>query len=601
MLWDDENYIVKPETRSLRELWRIWIEIYPGRQAYPLTYSAFWVEHRLWGDDTLGYHLVNITLHAASAFVVMLLLRRLRVPGAHLAAAIFALHPVHVESVAWITELKNTLSGVFYLTAALVYLRFDKQRRWADYAVALVLFALALMTKTVTATLPPALLVVFWWQRGRLAWRRDVAPLLPFMLLGAGAGLFSVWVEHALIGAKGSDFDFTLLERCLIAGRVIWFYLAKVCWPENLVFIYPRWNIDAAVWWQYVFPAGVLALIAALWLLRKRTRAPLAALLFFSGTLFPVLGFFNVYPFRFSFVADHFQYLASLGIISLISCSYATMLSRAKGPIRTLGYAGAVSVIALLWVLTFLQSRTYADAATHWETTITRNPTATMAYVNKAMMYVNNALSLLHEGKRAEAMTQLALAEHTLFRARERGLDHTDIHTDLSLVYQLMGRTDDSLAEAETAIRMGDVNSDAHLNKVFALKALGRTDEAIATCYHALATTPNKFTIYNWLGVLYAETGRPAESIQAFRHAMEIGPKDSYGRPTYIDSMTNLAYVYEQEQKYDEAAELYQRAVEISPERADLYLSLGNSLDQLGRHEEAMTAWHKWIKIAPRQ
>ena len=184
-IWDDQAHVTRPELQSWHGLTRIWCDVTATQQYYPLLHSAFWLEHKLWGDATLGYHLVNILLHAVAALMTAAILRWLGVPGAYLAAAIFALHPVHVESVAWITELKNTLSAVFYLSAAFVYLRFDRSRKPPLYLLALGLFALGLLSKTVTATLPAALLVVFWWQRGRLSWRYDILPLLPFFAFGA--------------------------------------------------------------------------------------------------------------------------------------------------------------------------------------------------------------------------------------------------------------------------------------------------------------------------------------------------------------------------------------------------------------------------------
>ncbi len=308
MLWDDDKHVTSPELRSPDALPRIWFDVGATQQYYPVVHSAFWIQHRLWGDATTGYHIVNVVLHVLSALLLFLILRQLAIPGALLAAAVFALHPVHVESVAWITELKNTLSGVFCLLAALAYLRYDRNRNASTYAISFGLFVLALLSKSVTATLSGALLVVLWWQRGRLGWRRDVVPLLPFMGVGAASGLFTAWVERTHIGAEGPEFSLTLVERALIAGRAIWFYLAKLLWPIDLVFIYPRWQVSQGEAWQYLYPAGVVVLLATLWLLRKRSRAPIAALLIFAGTLFPVLGFFNVFPFRYSFVADHFQY-----------------------------------------------------------------------------------------------------------------------------------------------------------------------------------------------------------------------------------------------------------------------------------------------------
>jgi hypothetical protein len=206
-----------------------------------------------WGDTPLGYHLVNITLHAAAASMAALILYRLSIPGAYFAAAIFALHPVQVETVAWVTEIKNTLSAVFYLGAAIAWLRYKEKANAGAYAISLALFVLALCSKTVTATLPAALLVIAWWQRGRVSWRDDVLPLVPFFILGIVAGLSTVWVERSLVGAEGAAFDLTLIERGLIAGRALWFYAGKLLWPVNLAFIYPRWNVSQHMGWRYAY------------------------------------------------------------------------------------------------------------------------------------------------------------------------------------------------------------------------------------------------------------------------------------------------------------------------------------------------------------
>ena len=239
--------MARADLQSPEGLWRIWFDLTATQQYYPLTHSAFWVMARLWGASTLGYHLVNILLHALSATLVVVILRRLAVPGAALAGLIFALHPVHVESVAWIAELKNTLSGVLYLTALLAWLHFERHRRAMWYVAASLTFVLALLAKTVTATLPGALLVVLWFARGRLRWRHDVLPVLPLAAVGLVDGLLTAWVERTLIGAAGAEFQLSFVERVLLAGRAAWFYLGKIVWPIDLVFVYPRWSIDAAV------------------------------------------------------------------------------------------------------------------------------------------------------------------------------------------------------------------------------------------------------------------------------------------------------------------------------------------------------------------
>ena len=322
----------------------------PPRRYYPLVHTVFWVEHRLWGEAPLGYHLLNVLLHFCSALLLARVLRQLELPGAWLAAALFALHPVQVESVAWITELKNTLSGLCCLASALAYLRFDRERKRLFYLLSLGLFTAGLFAKTVIATMPAALLLLFMWRRKKLRWKEEVAPLAPFFIAGIGLGLLTAWVERTqviLTAASASHLSF--MQRCLLPGRALWFYLAKLIWPHPLIFIYPRWEVSGAVWWQFLFPAAALALAAALWRWRRRLGGgPLVALLFFAGTLFPALGFFDVYPFRYSFVADHFQYLACIGPLALAGAGLERGLGRLTKQVPVLR---AVFCAALLTAL----------------------------------------------------------------------------------------------------------------------------------------------------------------------------------------------------------------------------------------------------------
>jgi tetratricopeptide (TPR) repeat protein len=226
------------------------------------------------------------------------------------------------------------------------------------------------------------MLLVLWWKRGRVAWR-DVGALVPFFVLGITFGLWTAWLERYRVGAVGPEFDLTLIERCLIAGRALWFYAAKIVWPASLAFIYPRWVIDAGIWWQYLFPAGAAAAVGALWLTRKRLgRGPLAAVLFFAGTLLPALGFFNVYPHIYSFVADHFQYLASVGIIALVvSLGFGAAGRLGRRGSQAAAVAAAV-VLAALGAVSWRQARVYTDLETLWRDTLHKNPGAWIAHNN---------------------------------------------------------------------------------------------------------------------------------------------------------------------------------------------------------------------------
>jgi len=544
-IWDDDAHVTKPELRSAHGLYRIWFEVGATQQYYPLLHSAFWLQHKLWGDSTIGYHLVNVAMHAGAAVLVLLIVRRLlmekAVPwaeaGAFLTAAVFALHPVHVESVAWITELKNTLSAVFYLAALLAYLRFDRTRRRPMYWLATLLFVLALLTKPVTVTLPAALLVVFWWQRGRLSWRRDVLPLSLWFALGVASGLFAAWVEHDVLGAKGEGFSLLPAQRLLLPGRVVWFYLSKLAWPTELIFVYPRWSVDPAVWWQWLFPAGLIALLAGLLAFTRRSRAPLAALLFFIGSLFPFLGFFNAYLFIYTFVADHFQYLPSLGVIALVCGAAAAGIARV--PWRPARVVLLLALPAVLGVLTFRQTRMYADIQTLYETTIQKNPACWMAHNNLGIV-------LKHENHLPEAI------EHYR-RALQLRPDYPEAYNNLAVVLNALGRHDDAVAAYDQALRLRPNYPDALGNLVAALTDAGRLQEAIDRGQQAIRLCPSDARLRLNLGVALGMAGRHPESVDQFAEAVRL-------RPDLSEAQANLAIAYAACGRFPEAIAVARRA-----------------------------------------
>ncbi len=387
-IWDDDAHVgINAHLGGLRGLAAIWTDPSATQQYYPLTQTVFWLEYQLWGPAPLGYHVVNILLHLGVAYTLWVALKRLEAPGALAVAAIFALHPVNVESVAWISELKNTLSGLFYLLALLQLLSFcevHEPARWRHFTWGCVFFACALFSKTVTATLPAVVILLLWWKRPRLSWldiRRDVLPLLALCTVGAGMGLLTAWLEKAHVGASGAEFSLSLVERLLVAGRAVWFYIGKVFWPWPLTFIYPRWQLDPSIWWQRLLPIALVLAILLLLLLRRRIgKAPLVAVLFFIGTLVPALGFFNVFPMRYSFVADHFQYLASIGIIALAVGTAQHLAARWGSAGDKAGAIVLVAVLAALGTVTWRQAHIYQDPDTLWNDTLAKNPQCWLAY-----------------------------------------------------------------------------------------------------------------------------------------------------------------------------------------------------------------------------
>src|SRR5437016_5594536 len=353
-LWDDDAYVTNNELLAAPDgLRRIWFSFDSPSQYFPLVYTTFRIEHALWGLNPLGYHWVNILLHVANALLVWRLLARLNVPGAWLAGAIFALHPVQVESVAWITERKNVLMGFFFLLTLLAWIVFIDERTkrpWPFYGLALVFYVLALSAKSTACTLPAALLLILWLQKRRINTRRLIQ-ILPFVILGMGMGLLAVWWERYHQGTSRAVFAFlTPIERILIASRAVWFYLSKLIWPSNLTFIYPRWNISPQHLLDYTWLLAGIVLSVGIYFLRRYVgRGVEVAAAFFVITLSPVLGFIMLFTFRYTFVADHYQYLACIGPIALASAGVVTFADAFKQS-RGLILSAAVCVLAVLGV-----------------------------------------------------------------------------------------------------------------------------------------------------------------------------------------------------------------------------------------------------------
>ncbi len=577
-LWDDDAHLTKVELRSVEGLRRIWTDVTATQQYYPLAHSAFWVMHRLWGDATTGYHIVNIALHTLSALLFAVLLRRLKIPGAWFAAFLFALHPVQVESVAWMTELKNTLSTPLYLCSALAYLSFDDSRRSRDWVAAAVFFVLALLTKTVTATLPISLLVLAWWRRGEITWARDVRPVLPFFALAVGAGSLTAWVERSVIGAQGSAFHLTWIERVLVAGRAVWFYLASIVWPAGLVFQYSRWAVDASVWWQYLFPLPVAGLMFALWRIRDRTRGPLAALLLFGAALSPALGFVAVYPFRYSYVADHFQYTATLAAFGFLAAilTKAAQERVAKPVARGL----AVLVLLPLAVISWQLSHQYADSETLYRTTIERNPGAWMAHHNLGI--------LILYGPTADAKAALAHVEESI-RIEP---DNAEALNSRGYIRQQSGDNAGARRDYEESIRLNPGFASPRNNLGVLNYKEGRLAEAMVNYRDAMRLNPRDPEAQRNLGIVLMDLGRIDEAEPFIRHAYELSP-DS---PEVVSNLATLAL---RQNKLDEAISMFQRAIALKPDFPAARNNLGITLEKLQRLPEAEAQYREVLKTDP--
>jgi protein O-mannosyl-transferase len=546
LIMDDSYHVTAPELRSWAGLWRIWSVVGATHQYFPVLHSAFWIEHRLWGDSLLGYHLINVLLHAGSACLLVVIMRRLSLPGAWLGGFIFALHPICVESVAWISEQKNTLSTFFALASVLVYLRFDETRRWRSFAIALGLYVLAVLSKGVTITLPGVLLVIVWWKRARLQWIRDVLPLAPWGLIGVLLILPAVGMERKMMAAWPREFSLSWDGRSVLAGRIFWFYLWKVLWPVHLVFMYPRWNIDARDWRPYGFTLAALALLAGLAWYARRNRGPMAAVLIFAGTLLPVLGFADVNWFLISYVGDHLEYLSSLAIIVLFASGVATIGVSGE---RILLNAATGGLVVVLGILTWRQSRIYRDAQTLYRATLAENPSSWVAHYN-----LGDTLNQLPD-RQADVIAEW---EATV-RYKP---DYVEAQNNLGCILASdPDRVDEAIAHFQAAMRFKPEFADAHANLAAVLSGMpGRTDEAIDQFEQALRYDPGSAETHNNFGNMLMDIpGRLDEAIAQLEQAVRINPN-------YAEAHWNLAVALSRIPSWQtEAIEQVRTAMRLDP------------------------------------
>lgn len=546
-IWDDDDYVVHNELLSAPDgLCRIWFSFDSPSQYFPLVYTTFRIEHALWGLNSSGYHWINLLLHVANALLLWRVLVRLKVTGAGLAAAIFALHPVQVESVAWITERKNVLMGLFFLTAVRAWIEFvcaSSRRRWWFYVASLLSYTAALSAKTTACTLPAALGLVLWLRRERIT-RSRVIQIIPFVLLGFAAGLLTMWWERYHQGTHGAIFAFTPIERLLVASRAVWFYLSKLIWPVDLTFIYPRWRIDPSQAIQYVWVVAGLCAAGAIWLVRRRVGRSLeSAAFFFIATLSPVLGFIMLYTFRYTFVADHYQYLASIGPITLFSAAFFVFASHSARA-RQIIFAGSFALICVLALLTWRQSHMYGDIEQLWRTTLAHNPGCWMA------------------------------------------------HNNLGVVLAQKGRTDEATTHYRAALALEPAYGDAEFNLGNALGQQGRTDEAIEHCRRAVTIQPKDPDTQVALANALFQAHRFDDAINHYREALAVWPDHAVAN-------ANLARTLLETGDADGVIAHAQRAVAGDRYNPDFYITLAAGLSAKKRAGEAISCYQKALRVAP--
>jgi tetratricopeptide (TPR) repeat protein len=636
-IWDDDEYVThNPLLTAPDGLQRIWFSTDSPSQYFPLVYTNFRAQHALWGLNPAGFHWVNILLHAVNALLLWRLLARLAIPGAWFGATLFALHPLQVESVAWITELKNVQSLFFTLLVLLAWERFtaDTPAQPASasgsssapapsysllttrysllYLAALACDALALFSKTTACTIPAALVLILWLRHRPITLTRWLQ-IAPFVLFGLIMGLVSVWWERNQQGTDGAEFSYGAVDRVLIAARALCFYLGKLLWPENLTFSYPLWPIDprSPSAWTWFLP--LIAVAAAILLLRRRIgRGPETALVFFVATLLPLLGFFMLYTFRYTFVADHYVYVALIGPAALAGAGLAWLVARLRAVHSLLPPVLCAGLVLGFATLSWRQSRMYTDLRTLWETTIARNPDSFMGHNNLGALHLregrveqavasferalvlkprhthalaNLANARLAEGKTAEA---LALFQQVLALAP----DDAKAHADLGQALETTGSATDAESHYRRAIALDDTLAEGHFLLGRRLLTLNRAADATPHFERALALYDGYAEAHYHLGLVRLAEERPGDATNCFRRTLEL-------TPDHVFALNNLGLLLIGSGHASEAEPLHRRAAQLRPTDPTTRHQLARTLLILGRPAHAIDELREVMRLSP--
>lgn len=590
LIWDDSFMVTDNKMlRTPAGLFDIWFTNKPADHI-PITLTALWLQYQMWGLNPVGYHVVNVLLHALGAVLLWRVLLRLNLPGAWLASAVFALHPVCVASAAWVSEQKNTISLVFYLLSVLCYLRYAEKRNAKNYALALGVFVLTLLTKGSVVILPAVLLLLIWWRNRKLE-RKEFVSLAPFFVLSFAEALAAIWFQnHRAIGGDMIQ-ELNRAGQFAAATRAVWFYLWKAWVPWNIMVIYPQWPIDSKSLVSYIPAMLIVAVLAVAWKYRTTWgRHVVFALCAFMVSLFPVMGFFNMYFLVFSRVADHWQYLAMLVSIPFAVCTVVYFVRKAKLPIAATT-ALSVAVLAFLGVSTFVRATVYQNEENLWTDTINKNPNAWMAYNN-----LGNAIAAKHDTDKSIEIYSKAVAIKPDFSDA-----HSNLGNALVAKYESMKSTnkveaekilDDANEHFAKAVALEPRMANFHFNYGIGLVDKGKIEEGINEYNEALKIRGGFADCRNNLANALLKVNRPKEALEQALIAAQINPNSA-------EAHYNAGSAYHQLNDIDNAKKEFDKALSLRSNLSTAHFECGMMLAMSGRFEEALPHFQAYIKDHP--
>ena len=590
---DDNIFTDAPAVRAWSGLWNIWFsptDIEIERHYWPILYTTFWLEHKLWGITPFGTHLVNLLLYMVNVLLLHHLLRRLSVPGSWAVAAVFALHPMHVESVAWAIGRKDLLCGLFCMACTLCWirsadggddgpsqsLRTTPIVRPGLYVAALGLLVAAMLSKSVAVTLPVVFAILLWWKNGRVtgaeAWR-----IAPFFLVALCIALADLSYY-----SSGPDFSsgYGPVEKVTIAARALCFYAGKLVWPANLAVIYPLWDIEIGDVLSWGCVIVVVAVGVGLWYGRHRLgRGPFAGFAFFAVVLSPTLGFVDFAYMRLSLVADRYAYLAGIGVISVLIGAAASRADGLSNQLRLGAWVLLVAVLAVFGKLTWDQAWVYQDRVTFYSHITSANP--------EVPMYRNLADALRDAGRLEEALTASRIG-------LEQRPDAANAHNTHGATLFAMDRLEEAANSFHRALQLHPGQEHALRNMALTRKRQGRLVESLRWYRQAIDNNPESALAQAGMGEVQFRLGQHKMAAELLENAIALRP-DSLPLSTHHF----LAEALRQQQRHEEAITKYRDVLEIDPEFAYAHAGIGYALRQLKRYEEALEWLARSISLEP--
>lgn len=575
-VWDDDTHVYENLVIQPGGLYRSWFTT-EHHNYWPVSWTAFWLQWKLWGMAPAGYHVVTVLLHLGCALLLWRVLTRLQIPGAWLAGLIFAIHPVNVETGAWITQQKNLLCMLFALVCVERYTLFLAHRKWGVYAVAWLAFLLSLLAKTAAVTIPVVLVGCAWW-RDRGLRRRQIVTALPFFALSVLMSLGEVWFQYNRAGAVRVRGD-SLLHRLVTAGHVVTFYLGKVFWPAGLSFVYPNPQVRVDLAAHYA-PLLLLLVVmgSALWQHRDRGRPVLFGMGYFLVMIFPVLGFLNIYFMRYSWVSDHWQYMAMAGPVALVVGLAARGREQAGARMKAAWSILAAVVCVALGLLAYRRAGVFHDSERLWRDTIARNPSAWMARNNWG-------LELADRGRLDEAQVHFT----AVLALRP---DSVEAHLNLASLEMRLKNWVAAAAFLERARRLDADNPDVWYEAGRLALQQEQFDAAEARFSQALQRRPRHAGALAGMGVVQYRRGRHDAARGELEQAVALDPGQA-------EAWYTLGEIHYAADDMAGAAAAYRAAVSARPALPNGYNSLGVVLIRTGDREGAVAAFRAAVRLNP--